>query len=133
MKGGSSAIDSIGLSKELNNIYNMKKMPLTSNGRLKSFADRDKDTWKADFMNTDLIKAIEKIEPSPTEAIVIRYNFDNINLADAKKLHDYVVSTFPDNAVLSIPDYASLRSCSKESLNNIIGGISEIIDGLQSG
>ncbi len=47
-----------------------------------------------------------------------------------RRLFDCVKSTFPNNVVVAIPDYASLQSCSKDVLENIISEISEIVDGL---
>lgn len=73
---------------------------------------------------------VEKLEPHPTEAIVLGFDFDQINLDDALDLFNNIKSKFPNNTVVAIPHYISLGSCSKDVLENIISMISEIIDGL---
>lgn len=78
----------------------------------------------------DLRLQVEMLHPHPTEAIVLRYNFDDFNVDEARILFDYVKSKFPQNTVVAIPVYTSLRSCSKDVLENIISMISEIIDDL---
>lgn len=81
-------------------------------------------------MINNIVKRIEKLEPHPTEAIVIGFNFNDIKVDDMKNLFDIIQSKFPNNTVIAIPDYVSLSSCSKDVLENIISMISEIIDGL---
>lgn len=78
----------------------------------------------------DFRSQVELLHPHPTEAIVLRFNFDDFNVDEAKKLFNHVKSVFPNNIVIAIPAYASLQSCSKDSLENIISMISEIIDEL---
>lgn len=79
---------------------------------------------------SDTIKRIEKLDPHPTEAIVIGFNFNDIKVDDMKTLFGIIQSKFPNNTVVAAPDYISLSSCSKDVLENIISMISEIIDGL---
>lgn len=81
-------------------------------------------------MNEDLITKVVKINPHPTEAIVLGFNRGKVELDEIRHLLDCVKSTFPNSAVIAIPDYANLQSCSKDVLENIISEISEIIDGL---
>ena len=81
-------------------------------------------------MINNIVKRIEKLEPHPTEAIVIEFNFNDIKVDDMKKLFEIIQSKFPNNTIIAIPDYISLSSCSKDVLENIISMISEIIDGL---
>lgn len=81
-------------------------------------------------MINNIVKRIEKLEPHPTEAIVIGFNFNDIKVDDMKNLFDIIQSKFPNNTVIAIPDYVSLSSCSKDVLENIISMISEIIDRL---
>lgn len=81
-------------------------------------------------MINNIVKRIEKLEPHPTEAIVIGFNFNDIKVDDMKNLFDIIQSKFPNNTVIAIPDYVSLSSCSKDVLENIISMISEIIDKL---
>lgn len=81
-------------------------------------------------MSEDLITKIVKINPHPTEAIVLRLNQGKVEFDEMRHIFDCVKSTFPNNVVVAIPDYASLQSCSKDVLENIISDISEIIDGL---
>lgn len=73
---------------------------------------------------------VEIIQPHPTEAIVLRFNFGDIDAEEGRRLFDYVKTKFPENTVITIPEYTSLRSCSKDALENIISMISEIIESL---
>ncbi len=75
-------------------------------------------------------KKLETFAPHPTEAIVLGFNLDDIDLDRARRLFEDVKSKFPESTVIAIPDYASLKSCSKDALENIISMISEIIDDL---
>ena len=81
-------------------------------------------------MINNIVKRIEKLEPHPTEAIVIEFNFNDIKVDDMKNLFEIIQSKFPNNTIIAIPDYVSLSSCSKDVLENIISMISEIIDRL---
>lgn len=81
-------------------------------------------------MVDSIITKIEKLEPHPTEAIVVGFNFNDIPLDDMKCFFDLIQSKFPDNTVVAIPDYISLQSCSKDVLENIISMIAEIIEEL---
>lgn len=77
-----------------------------------------------------LMIKVEKLEPHPTEAIVVSFSFDNIDLDDMQELFRYIESKFPNNAVVAIPDYIGLQSCGKDVLKNVISMIAEIIEGL---
>lgn len=81
-------------------------------------------------MMNDIVKRIEKLEPHPTEAIVIGFNFNDCDLYDMQNIFEYVKNQFPNNTIIAIPDKISLESCSKDVLENIISMISEIIDEL---
>ena len=78
----------------------------------------------------DIITKIEKLEPHPTEAIVVGFNFNDINVENAKRIFDEIKDKFPNNTVVAIPDFISLQSCSKDVLENIISAIAEIIEEL---
>lgn len=78
----------------------------------------------------DWITKIETLETHPTEAIVVGFNFDNINAEDMHHLFKNVQDTFPNNKIVAIPDHISLQSCSKDVLENIISMIAEIIEEL---
>lgn len=78
----------------------------------------------------NIIAKIEKLDPHPTEAIVVGFNFDDVHLDKMKHWFDIIKSKFPDNIVVAIPDYISLQSCSKDVLENIISMIAEIIEEL---
>lgn len=78
----------------------------------------------------NIITKIEKLNPHPTEAIVVGFNFDDVPLDDMKHWFEIIKSKFPDNTVVAIPDYISLQSCSKDVLENIISMIAEIVDEL---
>lgn len=81
-------------------------------------------------MNNDIITRIEKLEPNPTEAIVIGFNFDNIYPEDLQMMYNHIQSKFPNNTVVAIPDHISLQSCSKDVLENYISVIEEVINEL---
>jgi hypothetical protein len=81
-------------------------------------------------MVDNIVTRIEKLDPHPTEAIVLGFNFNDINLDDMYDLFNDIKSIFPDNTVVAIPDYISLQSCSKDVLENIISMIAEIIEEL---
>lgn len=81
-------------------------------------------------MVENIVTRIKKLDPHPTEAIVLGFNFNDINLDDMCDLFDAIECRFPDNAVVAIPDYISLQSCSKDVLENIISMIAEIIEEL---
>ena len=81
-------------------------------------------------MVNDIITKIEKIDPHPTEAIVVGFNFDDVPLGDMQHWFNIIRDKFPDNTVVAIPDYISLQSCSKDVLENIISMITEIIEEL---
>ena len=81
-------------------------------------------------MVDNIVARIEKLDPHPTEAIVLGFNFNDINLYDMYDLFNDIKSKFPDNTVVTIPDYISLQSCSKDVLENIISMIAEIIEEL---
>lgn len=78
----------------------------------------------------ELITRIEKIEPHPTEAIVLFYNPNDINLAGVSSIWKALSNKFSENTVIALPDNMSLGSCSKDVLENIISQISEIIESL---
>lgn len=78
----------------------------------------------------NIITKIEKLDPHPTEAIVVSWNFNDIDLDNMKNLFNVIQSKFPDNTVVAIPDHISLQSCSKDVLENIISMIAEIIEEL---
>lgn len=81
-------------------------------------------------MNDGIITKIEKLEPHPTEAIVVGFNMNDTYLDEMECWFNIIKSQFPNNTVVAIPDYISLQSCSKDVLENIISMISEIINEL---
>ena len=81
-------------------------------------------------MVNDIVTRIEKLDPHPTEAIVVGFNFNDVHLDEMKRWFEIIESKFPDNTVIAIPDYISLQSCSKDVLENIISMIAEIIEEL---
>lgn len=87
-----------------------------------------RDSGYAEGYEHGVMTKVEKIEPHPTEAIVVSFNFDNIDLDDMRGLFSYIESKFPNNTVVAIPDYISLQSCSKDVLENMISMIAEIIE-----
>lgn len=81
-------------------------------------------------MIDNVITKIEKLDPHPTEAVVIGFNFNDAHLDEMQHLFNIIKSKFPDNIVVAIPDYISLQSCSKDVLENMISMIAEIIEEL---
>jgi len=73
---------------------------------------------------------VERLATHPTEAIVLKYNFNDITPDKVRMELESIAAQFPNNIVLAIPDYLSLQSCSKDVLENIISMIAEIIDEL---
>ena len=80
----------------------------------------------------ELFTKIEKLNPHPTEAITLFYNFDDIDVESVCKTVDSLNDKFSENAVIALPDKVTLESCSKDVLENIISMISEIIESLHS-
>ena len=78
----------------------------------------------------NVITKIEKLEPHPTEAIVMYFNCDNTHFDLLNWIYNEVESKFPNNSVIAIPDRVSLQSFSKDVLENIISEISEVIEKL---
>lgn len=77
-----------------------------------------------------LFTRIEKLEPHPTEAITLFYNFDDIDVETVHNMIKHLSEKFPKNTVIALPDKVSLESCSKDVLENIISMIAEIIESL---
>ena len=73
---------------------------------------------------------INKIDLHPTEAVVLKFNFNDYPLDFIESVFNFVTEKLPNNSVVAIPDKTSLESCSKDVLENIISMISEIIEGL---
>ena len=81
-------------------------------------------------MMDNIVARIEKLKLLPSDVFVLCFNFNDTNVCTINEVFNYVKSKFPNNAVIAIPDYVSLESCSKDVLENIISAISEIIDRL---
>lgn len=73
---------------------------------------------------------INKINPHPTEAITLLYDMNSINCSQVYDMVQYLQKIFPNNKVVAIPNTASLESCSKDVLENIVSMIAEIIEQL---
>lgn len=78
----------------------------------------------------DIITKIETLEPHPTEAIVVSFNFNDIDFENMQLMFKEIQDNFPNNTVIAIPDFVNLHSCSKDVLENIISMIAEIIEEL---
>ena len=76
------------------------------------------------------IPSVETFEPHPTEAIVLRFKFDDIPIDELELFFNVAKKAFPDNAIIAMPDKVSLESCSKDVLENYISMIAEIIEEL---
>ena len=78
----------------------------------------------------ELITRIEKLKPCPTEVITLFYNFDDVDAESIRDIVEHLSKKFTTNTVVALPDKASLESCSKDVLENIISMIAEIIEQL---
>ena len=78
----------------------------------------------------ELFTRIEKLKPHPTEAITLFYDMDNMDVSTISNTVKHLSKKFPENTVIALPDKASLESCSKDVLENIISMIAEIIESL---
>jgi hypothetical protein len=78
----------------------------------------------------ELITRIEKLKPHTTEAITLFFNFEDMTIKEVSDMVKHLSNKFPENTVIAIPDKASLESCSKDVLENIISMISEIMEKL---
>ena len=81
-------------------------------------------------MTDNVITKIEKLEPHPTEAIVISFNFDNTTIGEINFLYERIQREFPNNIIVAAPDYISLQSWSKDILENYMSMIAEVIEKL---
>ena len=87
--------------------------------------DKYMEGYKAGIMTK-----VEKLKPHPIEAIVLSIDFNKIDVSNAYNIFNDIKSNFPNNTVVAIPDYLSLKSCSKDVLENIVNMITEIIEEL---
>ena len=78
----------------------------------------------------ELITRIEKLKPHPTEAITLFYNFGDVDAESVRDIVEYLSDKFNENTVIALPDKVSLKSCSKDVLENIISMIAKIIEQL---
>lgn len=76
----------------------------------------------------EFVTKIETLDPLPSEAIVLYFNFDDIGLDEINSVLTVTQSKFPDNTIICLPDKVSLESWSKDELENYISMISEIIE-----
>lgn len=73
---------------------------------------------------------IDTFRPQSDEAIVLRFDYEDIDCDEARIMFENVKSIFPNNTVVAIPKYTSLRSCGKDVLRDMVAMILEIIDNL---
>lgn len=78
----------------------------------------------------ELITKIEKLEPHPTEAITLFYDFNIFDTSNISNTVENLSEIFPDNTIIALPNNTSLESCSKDVLENIISMITMIIEKL---
>ena len=78
----------------------------------------------------ELITRVEKISPHPTEVITLSYDMRELHLNQVSNILEMLRNEFPNNKVIALPDNASLESCSKDILENIISMITVIIEQL---
>lgn len=73
---------------------------------------------------------IEKLTPKPSEIITFFFNMDKMPLDQVNIIFDSIRGKFHNNYVIALPETTSLKSCDKDSLENIKNIISEIIENL---
>ena len=79
---------------------------------------------------SELITKVEKLEPHPTEAITLFYDFNVFDRNAISDTVDHLSELFPENTIIALPDNMSLENCSKDVLENIISMITMIIEKL---
>ena len=84
------------------------------------------DGWNAQIENR-LEVEIEKLHPYQSEVIVLRFNFDDIELDRFNNIFNNVKTNFPYNDIVVIPDKVSLESWGKDALEEYASIIAEII------
>lgn len=69
------------------------------------------------------VQAVLVQPQSEQDIIVLRYDMEEVDLDLALKIHNSMVELFPNNKIVSLPDYASLTAISKEELKEIIDSL----------
>lgn len=80
----------------------------------------------------EIIKRIEKLTPNIDEAITLFYDMNNedFDLLDVSEMVNKLNEKYPENAIVALPTYTSLRSCDKDFLESYIRMIREIAESL---
>lgn len=77
-----------------------------------------------------IIEDIRNMQIRPTEIIVLFYNMNNLNCKEIENVFRLIRFKFTNNNVIALPDKTSLKSCSKDVLENYIGMISGFLEKL---
>ena len=75
----------------------------------------------------NIVTAIKLLNPCPQDSIVLSVKMGEIPYLDIVRLYNDIVSLFPENKVIFIPDCASLSTVNKDVLKQIRQNISEVI------
>ena len=78
----------------------------------------------------DIITSIEKLEPRPTEAIVLTFDANNIKVEEIVAYSEALKRKFPANKIICLPSSMSLNVFSKNTLENWIAMVSKVIEEL---
>lgn len=74
-----------------------------------------------------IVTAIKLLNPCPQDSIVLSVKMYEVPYLDIVRLYNDIVSLFPENKVIFIPDSASLRAVNVDVLKQIRQNISEVI------
>lgn len=80
-------------------------------------------------LNNFLAK-LDTIDPRPSEAIVLYFNFDNIESDELLALNEITKMKFPNNTVICVPNKVNLEMWTKDTLKIYVSMINEMIEEL---
>lgn len=68
---------------------------------------------------------IEKLNVDPENAILLRWNFEDMDLYTLSETMKKLEYKFPNNTIVAIPDSASLQECTKDFLCSLVDTLVE--------
>ena len=74
-----------------------------------------------------IVTAIKLLNPCPQDSIVLSVKMYEVPYLDIVRLYNDIVSLFPENKVIFIPDGASLSTVNKDVLKQVRQNISDVI------
>lgn len=73
---------------------------------------------------------IEKLNLHPTEAIALRFDFDDIKPDELQYIFNNIKDGFSEHTIVATPNKVSLESWDKDTLENYVNMIKKIIEEL---